>query len=83
MDLSINLIDYSVIREVSLPFPYSTNCLNYEENINSLESYRSKQDCIVKYLEQKEYSECDCDKRWSFGGLGIGNSSNKCNKCNK
>jgi hypothetical protein len=74
----INKIDYSMITTKLLPFPHSTDCHNYNEDKNSLISYRSKEDCFVRHLERKEFQECGCNRRWSYWGSGPGNQSNLC-----
>jgi hypothetical protein len=77
---SFHRIDY--IRTVTklLPFPYSTDCSHYRNKEKSVINYRSKEDCIVKHLEEKEFIECGCNKRWFYGSSDGTNFSNICPK---
>jgi hypothetical protein len=77
---AVNLISYSSIESNLLPFPYETDCYDYKREEKSLIRYKSREDCIVKHLERRELSECDCNKKWSYRDLRFGNISNKCPK---
>jgi hypothetical protein len=63
-----------------LPFPYSTDCYDYGKEENPVLNYKSKEDCIVKHLEKKEFNECGCNKRWFYGYSRRQNLSNICLK---
>jgi hypothetical protein len=76
----LNEITYSSITRNLLPFPYETDCYDYEREEKSLIRYKSREDCIVKHLERRELSKCGCNKRWSYRGLRFGNFSNICPK---
>ncbi len=73
-------IDYTRTVEKLLPFPYSTDCYNYNNDEKSVISYKSKEDCIVKYLEREEFKVCGCNKRWNYRAFGGKNFSNICPK---
>jgi hypothetical protein len=73
-----NLIDYSSIYTNLLPFPYSTDCYKYTNEEKSVLNFKSKEDCIVKHLERKEFAKCGCNKRWSYREFGDKYFSNKC-----
>jgi hypothetical protein len=77
---SINGIDYTRIVTKLLPFPYSTDCYDYENEENPVLNYKSREDCIVKHLEKKEFNECGCNKRWFYGYSRPQNLSNICLK---
>ena len=77
---SFNLIDFSLIEENLLPFPYETDCY-YEFNSKSLNGYQSKEECIVKSLQIQEYKSCKCNNKWLFSNLSIEKHFNVCDKC--
>jgi hypothetical protein len=56
-------IDYKSIRENLLQFPYQTNCYNYREESFD---FISKEECIVKHFQQKEFEECGCNKKMAL-----------------
>jgi hypothetical protein len=73
-------IDYTRVVTKLLPFPYSTDCYDYENEENLVLNYKSREDCIVKHLEKKEFNECGCNKRWFYGYSRPQNLSNICLK---
>jgi hypothetical protein len=77
---TLTLIDYKRIVTKILPFPYSTDCYDYENEENAVLNYKSREDCIVKHLEKKEFNECGCNKRWFYGYSRRQNLSNICPK---
>jgi hypothetical protein len=77
---TVTTIDYTRIVTKLLPFPYSTDCYDYGNNENPVLSYKSREDCIVKHLEKKEFNECGCNKRWFYGYSRHQNLSNICQK---
>ncbi len=58
-----NTIDYKSIEENLLPFPYETNCYDYRKNSKS---YKSKEDCIVRYFQREEFSKCGYNRKWIY-----------------
>ncbi len=72
------IIDYTRIVTKLLPFPYSTDCYDYGNEENPVLNYKSREDCIVKHLEKKEFNECSCNKRWFYGYSRRQNLSNIC-----
>jgi hypothetical protein len=68
-------------REHLLPYPYKTNCFDYRKNSND---YRSREDCIVKYFQRKEFHKCGCNTKWLYydyrniTDVKICTNSNKC-----
>jgi hypothetical protein len=74
----ITSIDYRRIFTKLLPFPYSTDCYDYENEENPLLIYKSREDCIVKQLELKEFNECGCNKRWFYSYSDHQNLSRIC-----
>ncbi len=77
---SSTAIDYKRIFTKLLPFPYSTDCYDYENEENPVLNYKSREDCIVKHLEKKEFIKCGCNKRWFYGYSRRQNLSNICLK---
>jgi hypothetical protein len=77
---TVTVIDYTRIVTKLLPFPYSTYCYDYGNEENPVLNYKSKEDCIVKHLEKKEFNECGCNKRWFYGYSRRQNLSNICLK---
>jgi hypothetical protein len=77
---TLTVIDYTRIVTKLLPFPYSTDCYHYENEENPVLNYKSREDCIVKHLEKKEFNECGCNKRWFYGYSRRQNLSNICLK---
>jgi hypothetical protein len=65
-----SFIVFSSIKEHLLPFPHETRCFNYEQN-----SYKSKEDCIVKNMQRLEVNQCKCNRSWFYEFLNF-NSSN-------
>jgi hypothetical protein len=74
-------IEFKTYAEILLPFPYQTNCFNYEEIYGIERSDKSQEDCIVKYMQQKELEVCGCNRKWfysqveSFNTIFCGNNS--------
>ncbi len=54
---------YSSKKEHLLPYPYETNCFDYRKNSND---FISKEDCIVKYFQRKEFDKCGCNRNWLY-----------------
>jgi hypothetical protein len=75
-----NEISYSSTKRNLLPFPYETDCYDYDREEKSIIRYKSREDCIVKHLKRRELAECGCNKRWYFRSYRIGNFSNICPK---
>jgi hypothetical protein len=50
-------IDYTRIVTKVLPFPYSTDCYYYENEENPVLNYKSKEGCVVKHLEKKQFNQ--------------------------
>jgi hypothetical protein len=53
---------FSFIEEILMPYPYETDCQEY---YNETELY-SKEDCIVKYYQRKEFEKCGCNRKWIY-----------------
>jgi hypothetical protein len=82
---TFNLIDYSSIITKLLPFPHSTDCYDYRREAKLVNGYNSREDCVVKHLERKEFAKCGCNKRWSYRAFDERNFSHICPesvKCN-
>jgi hypothetical protein len=81
----ITSYSYSSIRENSLPFPYETNCYDYENNIRKPNDPKSYEDCIVKYMQLLEKNNCDSHRRWSYRSLTFDehNLSNESSVCSQ
>ena len=79
LKLGINLIDYSLIEENLLPFPYETNCYDYEIHSKTYNDYQSNEDCIVKNLQIQEFKTCKCNQKWFVTNQSI--EQNFCEKC--
>jgi hypothetical protein len=77
---SVHQIDFSLIITKLMPFPYSTDCYDYKQEVNSRILYNSRDDCFLKHLEWREIEECGCNKRWSYWSRGLQNSSHICPK---
>jgi hypothetical protein len=77
---TITAMDYKRIVTKLLPFPYSTDCYDYENEENAVLNYKSREGCIVKHLEKKEFNECGCNKRWFYSYSRRQNLSNICPK---
>src|SRR5688500_5670352 len=70
---------YSYFKEHLLPFPYKTNCVNY----NTDNQYaQSRADCIVKYMNKLEYEKCGCNAKWYYGRVNDNHSRICYNNCN-
>jgi hypothetical protein len=80
---SQNLIGYTSVVVKLLPFPYSTDCYDNKREEKSLIRYKSKEDCIVKHLERREFENCGCNKKWSYNSYNTTNFSNICPKAVK
>jgi hypothetical protein len=75
---SVNMIDISSIITKLLPFPHSTDCYDYRREVKLVNSYNSREECVVKHLERKEFAKCGCNKRWSYWTFGKRNFSHIC-----
>jgi hypothetical protein len=51
------IFEYQTMEEILLPLPYESDCYDYEQN-KELFSPRSKEECILNYLKEKEYKKC-------------------------
>jgi hypothetical protein len=40
--------------------------------------YNSREDCVVKHLERKEFAKCGCNKRWAYRAFDKPNFSHIC-----
>jgi hypothetical protein len=76
----VTATDYTRVVTKLLPFPYSTDCYDYGNEENLVLNYKSREDCIVKHLETKEFNECGCNKRWFYGYSHRQNLSHICSK---
>jgi hypothetical protein len=59
----ISIVEYFSIKEGLLPYPYETNCYDYQKYSDS---YRSREDCIVKYYQRKEFDQFGCNRKWLY-----------------
>jgi hypothetical protein len=57
--------EYQTMEEISLPSPYESDCYDYEQN-KELFSSKSKEDCILNYLKEKEYKKCKFNRQWLY-----------------
>jgi hypothetical protein len=57
--------EYQTMEEILLPLPHGSDCYDYEHN-KELFSPKSKEDCIVNYLKQKEYKKCKFNREWLY-----------------
>jgi hypothetical protein len=57
--------EYQTMEEILLPLPYESDCYDYEHN-KELFSPKSKEDCILNYLKQKEYKKCKFNREWLY-----------------
>jgi hypothetical protein len=80
IDSRANRVDISSINTKLLPFPHSTDCFDYTRDKELVNGFKSREDCIVKHLERKEFDECGCNKRWFYKEFGSRNYSNICDK---
>jgi hypothetical protein len=80
MENSRNQVDYSTTYEKLLTFPYATDCKEYKKFDVLSNSYRSKEDCIIKNLERKELEQCGCNKRWSYWAHSVDSNRKVCKK---
>jgi hypothetical protein len=75
---SATKIDISSINTKLLPFPHSTDCYDYRREAKLVNGYNSREDCVVKHLERKEFVKCGCNKRWSYRAFDEQNFSHIC-----
>jgi hypothetical protein len=59
------IFEYQTLEEISLPLPYESDCYDYEHN-NEIFSPKSKEDCILNYLKEKEYKKCKFNRYWLY-----------------
>ncbi len=60
------MIEYQITEEVLLPLPYKTDCYDYEQNSQELNSPKSREECILNYLKQIEYKKCKSNQNWFY-----------------
>ncbi len=77
---STNLVDISSIITKLLPFPHSTDCYDYRRDAKFVNGYNSREDCVLKHLERKEFAKCGCNKRWAYRAFDERNFSNLCHE---
>jgi len=73
-------IDYSTVKQQLLPFPYETNCFDYQIKSHF---YKSREDCIVKYFQRKEFNKCGCNRKWLYYNSENMTDVLVCSKSNK
>jgi hypothetical protein len=61
-----------------MPFPHSTDCYDYRREAKLVNGYNSREDCVVKHLERKEFAKCGCNKRWAYRAFDERNFSHIC-----
>jgi hypothetical protein len=59
------IFEYQAMEEILLPLPYESDCYDYEHN-KELFSPKSKEDCILNYLKEKEYKKCKFHRQWLY-----------------
>jgi hypothetical protein len=59
------IFEYQTMEEILLPLPYESDCYDYEQN-KKLFSPKSKEDCILNYLKEKEYKKCKFNREWLY-----------------
>jgi hypothetical protein len=57
--------EYQTIEEILLPLRYESDCHHYEQN-KELFSPKSKEECILNYLKEKEYKKCKFHRNWLY-----------------
>jgi hypothetical protein len=57
--------EYQTMEEIVLPLPYESDCYDYEQN-EKLFSPKSKEECILNYLKEKEYKKCKFHRYWLY-----------------
>lgn len=62
-------IVFEVITEILLPKPYETDCFDYSINIGRNDLPKSREDCIVRYMQSLEYNRCKCNRKWFYRGF--------------
>jgi hypothetical protein len=58
-------LEYQIMEEILLPSPYESDCYDFEHN-KELFSPKSKEDCILNYLKEKEYKKCKFHCYWLY-----------------
>jgi hypothetical protein len=53
------------MEEILLPLPFESDCYDYEQNKEPFSS-KSKEDCILNYLKEKEYKKCKFNRQWFY-----------------
>jgi hypothetical protein len=59
------IFEYQTMEEILLPLPYESDCYDYEHN-KELFSPKSKEDCILNHLKEKEYKKCKFHRNWLY-----------------
>jgi len=61
-----HIICINAFHEILLPFPYETDCQNYDILSEVENGPKSQEDCITKYMMRKEFEECKCHNKWFY-----------------
>jgi hypothetical protein len=78
-------VGYSSMSEELLPYPYESNCFEYQKSLGRGIFYSSREDCIVKHYQRKEFEKCGCNRKWIYynkqnsTGVKFCSKSSKCN----
>jgi hypothetical protein len=59
-------VGYTSMSEQLLPYPYETNCFEYQKSLGKGIFYSSREDCIVKHYQRKELEKCGCNRKWIY-----------------
>jgi hypothetical protein len=51
------------MEEILLPLPFESDCYGYEQNKEPFLS-KSREDCILNFLKEKEYKKCKFNRQW-------------------
>jgi len=68
-------INLDVSHEILLPFPYKTDCINYDSYSGIKNAPKSQEDCITKYMMKKEFKQCKCHYKWYYSSNNFINTT--------
>jgi hypothetical protein len=63
---SMREVELTSETERLMPFPYETNCFENQFDSKYHNSYGSRDDCVVKYYQRKEFEKCGCNRKWIY-----------------
>ncbi len=63
------VMNFQPTKEQLLPFPYQTNCYSYDRNSIDTNAHKSREYCILDYMQKLEYEKYKCNRKWFYSSF--------------